>query len=279
MENIHASPVIQAVKANRALETLPSNEIVDRLHACGWVLLPEVLDIGLRDRLIRGMELAHVKVRKIQSANGVGEGTDGTVHHLPLIDDVFLEFLEQRYCENLLGAFFGGPYILNTFGGVLNLPKNLSYVGGIHRDQRTFSGDLPLMGQLLVMLDDFTEDNGATYFLDGSHRQPEKPDKDFFFANASRSVGRAGSIVVFNSNLWHAAGANLTTIPRRALTLNFSKPFLKQQLDYPRALGYERVRTLSPEVRQLLGYNARVPETLEEWYQPADRRLYQRDQG
>jgi hypothetical protein len=254
-------------------------EAINQLRVRGWIVLPSVVDTGLRERLTNAIEQAHVKIRKIQLANGVGEGTDGTVHHLPLIDDVFLEFLEQGYCGDILEAFFGGPYLLNAFGGVLNLPKNLSYVGGIHRDQRTFSGDLPLMGQLLVMLDDFTEDNGATYFLDGSHLSPEKPDKNLFFRKASRAVGRAGSIVVFNSNLWHAAGANLSATPRRALTLNFCKPYLKQQLDYPRALGYERGGSLSPTLRQLLGYNARVPESLEEWYQPADRRLYQRDQG
>jgi ectoine hydroxylase-related dioxygenase (phytanoyl-CoA dioxygenase family) len=63
------------------------------------------------------------------------------------------------------------------------------------------------------------------------------------------------------------------------LTLGFTRPFMKQQLDYPRALGYDRSETLSPALRQLLGYNARVPVSLDEWYQPPDRRLYKRDQG
>ena len=160
-------------KPDKEFEALTTAEAVDHLRSRGWVLLPSVLIAGLRDRLTEAMELAHVKVRRIQLANGVGDGTDGTLHHLPIIDEVFLEFLQCRYCGDILDAFFGGPYLLNTFGGVLNLPNNLSYVGAIHRDQRTFSGDLPLMCQLLVMLDDFTEDNGATYFLDGSHLRSE----------------------------------------------------------------------------------------------------------
>lgn len=254
-------------------------EATDRLRSHGWVLVPSALDGPMRLRLVEAIEQAHTRLRKIQVANGVGEGTDGTVHHLPLVSDVFLEFLEKQFCGEILSDFFGGPYVLNTFGGVLNLPNKLSYVGGIHRDQRSYSGDLPLMGQLLVMLDDFTEENGATYFLDGSHRQAEKPDQDEFFAHATRAVGQAGSIVVFDSNLWHAAGANHSGGPRRALTLNFTKPFLKQQLDYPRALGYDRATTLSPVLRQVLGYNARVPASLDEWYQPPERRLYHRDQG
>jgi hypothetical protein len=233
----------------------------------------------LLDRLRADLEAAYRQQRPIQLRNGVGEGTDGTVHHLPLAGGSFLELLGQRVCGDLLDGFFGGPYILNTFGGVLNLPDDLSYVGRVHRDLRSFSGDVRLMAQLLVMLDDFTEDNGATYLLSGSHLMPEPPSDDLFFRDAARMVAPAGSIVVFNSNLWHAAGPNRSRGPRRALTLAFTRPFIKQQLDYPRAFGAEAVASLSPVLRQLLGYNARVPASLDEWYQPPDRRLYQKNQG
>src|SRR5581483_12356386 len=99
-------------------------------------------------------------------------------------------------------AYFGGPYILNTFGGVVNPPHNASYVARIHRDQRTFSGEFRLMAQALVMLDPFTVENGATYLLSGSHRLREAPPADRFFADAERATGPAGSIVILDSNLW-----------------------------------------------------------------------------
>lgn len=249
------------------------------LDSRGWVLCRAVLPAQTVTRLAADLLQAYAQQRDLQVRNGVGAGTDGTVHHLPLMGGSFLELLDRNPCADILQQFFGGPYILNTFGGVLNLPDNLSYVGKVHRDLRTFSGPLPLMAQLLVMLDDFTEENGATYLLDGSHRMAEKPADQEFFARASRAVGPAGSVVVFDSNLWHAAGVNRAATPRRALTLAFTRPFVKQQLDYPRALGYDGGAEFSPALRQVLGYNARVPSTLHEWYQPAEKRLYQRDQG
>src|SRR5204862_4590921 len=114
---------------------------------------------------------------------------------------IFLELLELVASRVPLDSFFESPYILNTYGAVLNLPSHASYVARVHRDQRTFSGELRLMAQLLVMLDDFTEENGATYFLSGSHRMREKPSDDLFFARAARATGRAGSIVIFDSKL------------------------------------------------------------------------------
>ena len=251
----------------------------DRLARDGWTLVQSIVPPDLIDRLRADLDAAYRTQRPIQVRNGVGDGTDGTVHHLPLAGGSFLELLERRLCGDLLDGFFGAPYILNTFGGVLNLPNDLSYVGRVHRDLRSFSGDVRLMAQLLVMLDDFTEVNGATYVLSESHRMPEQPSDDVFFRDAVRMLAPAGSIVVFNSNLWHAAGPNRSRGPRRALTLAFTKPFMKQQLDYPRALGVENGASLSPLLRQLLGYNARVPASLDEWYQPSERRPYQKNQG
>src|SRR5205823_4784832 len=150
--------------------------------------------------------------------------TDGTVHHLPCFGGPFLDFLESDYGQPVLEEYFQGPYILNTYGGVLNLPSSGSYVERIHRDQRTFSADVRLMAQLLIMLDEFTKANGATYLLSGSHRMREQPSERQFFADAVRVTMPAGSIVIFDSNLWHAAGVNRTGAPRRALTLAFTRP-------------------------------------------------------
>ncbi len=245
----------------------------------GWTFARAVVDRDLLDRLRADLATAYQRCRQIQITNGIGDATDGTVHHLPCFERSFVDFLECGYGEAELSSFFGGPYIVNSYGGVLNLPGNLSYVGKVHRDLRTFSGDLPLMAQLLVMLDDFTEENGATYLLGRSHRMNAQPSDEEFFRGATRAIGPAGSIVVFNSNLWHAAGVNRSETPRRALTIVFTKPFMKQQLDYPRAIDRARVGALSPRLEQLLGYNARVPTSLDEWYQPPDKRLYKRDQG
>ena len=245
----------------------------------GWAMLPSAVPEALVHRLRGELDRVCAEQRVIQVRNGVDAGADGTAHHLPCAGAVFLELLEHFVTLAPFDRYFEGPYILNTYGGVLNLPNGGSYVGRVHRDQRTHSGGFRLMAQALVMLDAFTEHNGATFLLTGSHRLGDKPSDDRFFREADRATGAAGSIVLFDSNLWHAAGVNRSDAPRRALTLAVTRPFIKQQLDYPRALGYERAESLSPALRQLLGYNARVPVTLDEWYQPLERRLYQRDQG
>jgi hypothetical protein len=241
----------------------------------GWTVLESVIPNPLTERLRVELDSAYSVCREIQIRNGVGKDTPGTLHHLLAFKGAFIQLLEQLPCKNLIHDYFDGPFILNSFGGVLNCAENSSYVGQVHRDIRFFTGDLPLMLNMLIMLDDFTLKNGATHVLSGSHRKSEKPDDDFFFEKADRVFGTAGSCLLFNSNLWHAAGVNRTSLPRRALTLTWTRSCIKQQMDYVRLLGETSVATMDDSLKQLLGYYARTPSTLEEWYLPPESRFYQ----
>ncbi|MFU8817380.1 MAG: phytanoyl-CoA dioxygenase family protein [Pseudomonadales bacterium] len=252
-------------------------QLIDRN---GWVVFDSVLDEQQCNDLIAAHDLATQACREIQIRNGVADGTAGTSHHLVVFEGAFLEFLEDLPLYPYLCAYFdGGPFILNSFGGVSNFrADSSSYVGKVHRDIRSWSGDLHLMMNMLVMLDDFTPENGATWLMPQSHRLAAQPADDEFFAVAEQAVAPRGSIVLFNSNLWHAAGKNTTPCTRRGLTPMFTKPFYKPQFDYCRFFG-DRVTGFSPLVQQLLGYHARVPADLDEWYRKPESRMYRPDQG
>lgn len=255
---------------------------IEELQAKGFTLFRQVYDQSYLDVLSQAMDKSYEVCRSVQVSNQVQEVTDGTVHHLLATGDaIFLNLLE-RICASMLGVFidqfFRGKYILNSYGGVINLSNNPSYVANIHRDIRFFSGDFPLMLNLLVMLDDFTLENGATYLLEGSHKLEEKPSDEIFYRDAVRATGKRGDILFFNSNVWHAAGVNSTQKKRRAFTITFTKPFMKQQLDYSRAIGYEAVELMADDLKQILGYFSRTPTNLDEWYQKPEYRFYRRDQ-
>jgi len=161
----------------------------------------------------------------------------------------------QRY-------FFQPPFIIHAFT-VLDNQYGHNFSNEIHRDIRFFSGEVPVMLNLLVYLDDFTEENGATWILPGSHKERGKPNEEFFNSNAIQATGKAGDILVFDSNIWHRAGENKTGKKRRAIAITLTKSCIKQLLDLPRALGI----IIQPEpILQLLGYHSRVPANMDEWY-------------
>lgn len=259
---------------------MPSvTEFERRMNSEGWFVFPDVVPAASVDRMNLELEVAWESCRDIQSRNGVASDADLTVHHLIVLGQSFITLLEEMEVLNpYFETYFGGRYIVNSLGGSINRRSHGSYLHRIHRDIRSFSGDLPLLLNTLVMLDDFTLDNGATYLGAGTHKTAAKINETEFYAAAARAVGTAGSVLVFNSNVWHAAGHNQTDRPRRSVTPMFCRPFIKPQFDYPRALGYDR-KDWSPHLRQLLGYNSRIPASLEEWYQPPQQRMYLSDQG
>ena len=257
----------------------PQQGLMTAIATRGWTVVDGVIDAGMLQRLREDLERAYTVCRAVQVSNVVDESTDGTVHHLLAVEGAFLEFLGHLPLDELLRSFFGGPYILNSYGGVLNQKGSPSYVSRPHRDVRRFSQGLPVMMNILFPLDDFSLDNGATHLLTGSHLKDAAPDEENFFRTSDRALLRAGSSLVFDANLWHAAGRNRTDTPRRALTLTFTPPWYKQQLDYCRLLGEPTIQQLSPSLQQVLGYRSRTPTSLDEWYRPRAERFYQPDQG
>lgn len=249
------------------------------LETKGWVIYESMIRPSLIERLKNDLREAWYCCQAIQERNGVADDADLTVHHVLAVPgcDSFFDLLEaMQVLDPLLRDYFGGKYILNSMGGAINMPEHTSYAQRIHRDIRTYTRD-HLMLNTLVMLDDFTADNGATWLYPRSDI-PFAPGEDRFINLAEQAIAPAGSVLVFDSNVWHRGGENTTNGPRRSITPLYSKPFFKQGLDYPRALAgleYE----LSEYQKQIIGYNARVPANLNEWYQPEERRAYRKDQG
>ncbi|QBR72231.1 hypothetical protein CU048_14175 [Beijerinckiaceae bacterium] len=110
----------------------------------------------------------------------------------------------------------------------------------------------PLLCNALIALCDFTDANGATRVVAGSHRWQEKPEPPFVESNAIEMP--AGSALVWNGSLWHTAGENRTTAERPALTINYCAGFLRQQVNQQLSLPRELVRRLDPRLQELIGY-------------------------
>ena len=212
-----------------------------RMAEDGFAIFDGVVPPGLLEALRRDIPGRIAVCGEWQRRNGLAETIgEGAAHHVVGGDDSLADFLEQVDLDAYIRHYFGGEFILNSYGAIDNLPHSeRSYAHGqrFHRDVRTYSGDFRLMLNMLVMVDDFTLENGATKVVPGSHRVPERPSDEEIERRTARLTGRAGSIVLFDSNLWHSAAPNLTSGPRKALTLTFSRPFFKQQMDYPRLLG------------------------------------------
>jgi ectoine hydroxylase-related dioxygenase (phytanoyl-CoA dioxygenase family) len=131
----------------------------------------------------------------------------------------------------------------------------------------------------LFAIDAFTETNGATLVVPGTHQRLPPPDPAYLAKGAVAATCPAGSMLVFDSTLWHAGGVNTSGADRLSINQQFTRSFFKQQVDYVRALGDAAVLAQKPRTQQLLGWYTRVVTSLDEYYRPPEDRLYRKDQG
>jgi len=107
------------------------------------------------------------------------------------------------------------------------------------------------------LLDDFTTDNGATRVVPGSHRLTV-PVREVMADPAAahpyevKLTGPAGTVVVFNSHLWHGGTLNRTSRQRRAVHSYFTRRGNRQQLDQQKYVRPKTLARLSPAARFIL---------------------------
>jgi len=197
------------------------------------------------------------------------------VHH----DRLFRQFLENPAINALFDRLIGQQWILYSFTSTVLHPNERPYTCEIHTDTSRFTDGYVTSALATLALDDFTSQNGATWFLPGSHRVEARPTDEEFWAGAVQAVRRAGDAVVFHPRVWHAGGSNRTTETRFGLTVYGCRPWMKQRFDFPRMLGVRELAELGSVGRRILGYDARVPASLEEFYRVPEERLYKAGQA
>jgi ectoine hydroxylase-related dioxygenase (phytanoyl-CoA dioxygenase family) len=146
----------------------------------------------------------------------------------------------------------GADFKLSAFHGRSVLPH--APAQALHQDCAPLADGWPLLG-FILMVDAFTEANGATRFLRSSQKLAALPENAGDRAEAA--CGPAGSMIVFNGSVWHGHGPNTTGTARRSIQGALIRWDQSAAVDYGREIRSEVAERLSPEARGLLGLPAR----------------------
>jgi hypothetical protein len=104
------------------------------------------------------------------------------------------------------------------------------------------------------MLDDFTEENGATRMVPRSHAWRRLPEPGYTDSRPDEALvlGEAGTVVVMNAHMWHGGTANRTDRCRRALHGFYTRDDKPQQQYQKAMLRPETLASLTPLQRRVL---------------------------
>jgi ectoine hydroxylase-related dioxygenase (phytanoyl-CoA dioxygenase family) len=145
----------------------------------------------------------------------------------------------------------------------------------LHADDTIYPKEyLPFEVQISVLwaLDDFTEENGATRVIPGSHLNgphSNDPKQPSYPAAMPR-----GSMVVYLGSTLHGGGANHSDKPRKALVNTYTLGWLRQEENQYLTLPSEAVAVQPENVRRLLGFQAHGPN-LGVWPEDPDGKWFE----
>jgi ectoine hydroxylase-related dioxygenase (phytanoyl-CoA dioxygenase family) len=159
------------------------------------------------------------------------------------------------------------PNVLPVIDGVLDpgcLISSLSSIAidpgetaqPIHADDMVIPLEKPhrpIVCNSMWALTDFTEANGATRLVPGSHRKPN-PDYGGDYQTIPAEMAK-GSVLIWDGALWHGGGANKTDRRRTGIAMNYCAGFIRQQENQQLGLKPELVKTFEPRLQELVGYS------------------------
>ncbi len=135
------------------------------------------------------------------------------------LDPDIASLVEEPMIFQSMQAFLGKEFVMGSMCASRIMPgyggqePHIDYPYWDFYRNETFptrtNSSFPLNAQAIILIDEFTEENGATALAPGSQRDLRYPDKnDDFFGKCIRLTGKPGDVVLFFGAAWHCAMPN-----------------------------------------------------------------------
>ena len=242
--------------------------------------VPPDMVAELRECLPRMLEQYRATIGEERLARA---GERNVIRAPMLFDPYVLKVLELPHLLEIVDTVVGPTAVLHLQNCFLTPPRPEAEASAFqekwHPDIYRVVNKAVMSVNIFIALDEFNATTGATQVVPGTHQSETPPTQEYLDSHHINVSGPAGMAFAFDSTLWHRGGWNRSDKPRMAMNLQFTKSYMRQQLDYPRVVPKELADSLPERTRQLLGFYVRVPASLDEYYVPADQRLYRAGQG
>ena len=234
--------------------SLTTADHLDAIEAIGYTIVEDAIDLALVDALVEDVDRV-VRDLGIEPATNAFEGTRTTRAYNLLAHGTDFARIPVH------------PAILPICEGVLDhglLVSSLSSIAigpgesaqPVHADDQVIPLPKPhpaTVCNTMWALTDFSEANGATRIVPGSHTADHSPDLTRHYDTVPAVMAR-GSVLVWHGSLWHGGGANTTGERRVGIAMNYCAGYIRQQENQQLGLDPDLVATFPARLQELVGY-------------------------
>lgn len=112
----------------------------------------------------------------------------------------------------------------------------------------------PVVCNSMWAITDFTDANGATRIIPGSHLRDHSPNPLEHYETIPAEMPK-GSVLIWDGALWHGGGANTSDHRRVGIAMNYCAGYIRQQENQQLGIPRDIARTFDRRLRELVGYS------------------------
>ena len=225
------------------------DSILEELEILGYAVLPGILS---------AQEALKLRELAMSLVDAIPMGSADIIRAPCVKDQLFLDLASHSLILSVVRMLIPGRVILNQQNLVRNPGGRDTYSQArFHRDlpYQHFTSSRPLAINVLVTLDEFTVDNGATRVVPGSHKVEYFPSVEFVERHSVAICAPPGSFIFMNCMTYHAGGHNTTPRARWGLNSVYASPMIVQQVDFKQEADSALWATLTESQRDLLTWS------------------------
>jgi len=224
-----------------------------RIEEQGYTIVEDAIDLDVVDALVEELDRL-VQDLGIVPAGNTFEGTRTTraynlLAHGPSFEQIPLHPRILPICEGVLDP----GLLVSSLSSIAIGPGETAQP--IHADDQVIPLPKPhpaTVCNTMWALTDFTEANGATRLVPGSHTADHSPDLTLEYETVPAEMAK-GSVLVWHGSLWHGGGANTTGDRRVGIAMNYCAGYLRQQENQQLGLTADTLRRFPRRLQELAG--------------------------
>jgi ectoine hydroxylase-related dioxygenase (phytanoyl-CoA dioxygenase family) len=226
----------------------------ERIDRDGYTILEGVIEPELRDALTDDL----VRLEGFYGVTPSDNGFEGTrtvrIYNLLALGKLYEGIPVHTNVLPVVEGVLDDGCLVSSLSSIAIDPGESAQP--IHADDQLIpltKPHVPTVCNTMWALTDFTEANGATRIIPGSHRRDHSPDFGAPYDSIAAEMP-AGSVLVWHGSLWHGGGANTTDERRVGIAMNYCAGWIRQQENQQLGIPREVAAGFSRRLRQLCGY-------------------------
>ena len=227
---------------------------LQRVATDGYTIIEGAFDVALADELRTDLDRMERELPVVPAGNSFEGAATLRVYNLLARSELSWQIPVHTEVLPVVEGVLDHGCLVSSLSSIVICPGETAQP--IHADDQLIpipKPHPPTVCNTMWALTDFTEANGATRLVPGSHLADRSPDYGRDYESIPAEMP-AGSVLVWHGSLWHGGGANRSDDRRYGVAMNYCAGYIRQQENQQLGIPPALVARMPERLRQLVGY-------------------------